>query len=49
MSLLKGNKIQKDHMQITSENALHFSAEIERCLVMWDLYMLLTAGNAEEE
>lgn len=33
---------------MTSENALHLSAEFEKCPVMWDLYVLLTAGNAEE-
>lgn len=31
MSLLKGDKIQKESMQIASENALHLSAEFEKC------------------
>lgn len=48
MSLLKGNKIQMENMQITSENALHLYSEFEKCPVMWDLYMQLTAGDAEE-
>lgn len=34
---------------MTSESALHLSAEFEKCPEVWDLFMLLTAGNAEEE
>lgn len=47
MSLLKGNKIQKESTQITSQNALHLSAELGKCPVIWDLCMQLTAGEAE--